>query len=576
MESAFTESTECALVRVYASVHPAEFSQALEILLERYFRNPRFTLLTPSEDGALFWVEHSTCAAVPADGPIPLRSAELTFVHRERLLDACYDGPIPLLTIHAEVLPLRRVRTVTFGGEVIGMIIFHDPLPSVDESPPGEIDLEAALGHALNALEGIYVRTVQAERLECGESKLQGIKEIGQFLGNLDLNTLLSHLISVYVRLTDAQVGSIVLDDGLGGGAEWGLPLEVLDQVRERGGEPLARRSARRGETLLIQDYSDDSRYQPIERFHVDSFLCVPLASKHRILGTVNLIKGGGGRGARFSETDLATVVTISALAAVAIENALLHRDQLEKERIKANLQIARSIQQGMLPAAGLEIPGYDVAFMAKTCDETGGDYFDSVRLAEDRAAFVIGDVAGHGIGAALLMAAGRANLRALLTVKSDLPEVMARLNDLLAADLDSERFMTLCIAELDFRAHVLTTVNAGHDLPLLYRASDSKVEALESTGLPLGMFEGSTYERGIERRLEVGDALLLTTDGVWECTNAQGERFGKPRLAEMLQRSAGKSARDTVNAILAEVESYTRGIARQDDLTLIVVRRCS
>jgi sigma-B regulation protein RsbU (phosphoserine phosphatase) len=328
------------------------------------------------------------------------------------------------------------------------------------------------------------------------------------------------------------------------------------------------------GQPIFLRGYSQDPRFEPAGDFNIESFLCVPLVSKERVLGAVSLVNVGLARGGAISESEMASITTLASLASTAIENAILHRDMIEKERIKANLDIARTIQRGMYPVRGLEIPGYDMAFFTRACDETGGDYFDFISLDDDRSAFVVGDVSGHGIGAALFMASGRANVRALLSVKNDLKEVMDRMNDLLASDMDDENFMTLFVGCLNHHDNSLTFVNAGHDEPLIYRARDRSVEQLDTTGLPAGMMEGWSYDVATARPLEPGDVLLLTTDGVWEGKNRAGERFGKPRLKEALALHAGGAPQDLVDAILKTVEAYAQGILHPDDFTVVAIKR--
>jgi sigma-B regulation protein RsbU (phosphoserine phosphatase) len=153
-------------------------------------------------------------------------------------------------------------------------------------------------------------------------------------------------------------------------------------------------------------------------------------------------------------------------------------------------MQVARTIQSSMYAVDKKAIPGYESAWTTRTCDETGGDYLDLISLPEPRTAFAVGDVSGHGIGAALLMATGRASLRALLSVKDESPrEVLNCLNVLLGHDLlDMEMFMTMFVSFLDYERHELSYVNAGHDRPLFYRADAGVVTQLGSSGIPLGL----------------------------------------------------------------------------------------
>jgi sigma-B regulation protein RsbU (phosphoserine phosphatase) len=572
MDSLILEKINSGLLYLYSAHSRRDFSSHFESFLAELFKDASFTILMPAEGENRFHVEHSTGIDLPGFERSVVVSRELGEVF-QRGKDHSFVESTPVIDVNGTPRPARIARIISSGESVLGLVVFHEPLVLQDVE-----DMQGLEGyifdHAFAAFQQIFNCDQLQERLEGSETKLQAISEIGGLLGHLDLDILLSHLIAVYTRLTEAQVGSVVLVGKFAGDVEWGLSREVLEKIRERGGRSLSSIVAESGEPLLVRSYSQDPRFEPLEDFTIDSFLCVPLVSKERILGTVNLVNGGTSKGGMFSEMDKATVVTISTLAATAIDNAMLHRDRIEQEVTKTNLQIARSIQRGMYPVQGLDIPGYDMAWLTRSCDETGGDYFDFLLTGDDHAGFAIGDVSGHGIGAALLMATGRANLRALLSVKSDLKEVMDRLNDLLARDMDDDKFMTLFVGSLNFRSHEVTFVNAGHDQPLLFRSASGKVEDLDTTGLPLGMMPAWSYDIRDVAPLAPGDVLLLTTDGVWEAANPGRERFGKGRLRTALAAASAGSAQEVVDAILKSVESYTQGVPHPDDITLLVLKR--
>ena len=573
MDSSILEKVNGGLLYLYSASCRKELCGHLESFLSELFRSLSFSILTPTEDPGSFHVEYVTGFDLP--------SFERTTVVSPQLLEVCrrgggkspQSGSLLEIVIGGRNLPVHDCRVMEVAGSVLGLLVFHESLELQGDGELEGVD-DYVFDHVFTAYQYVAQRDLLSERLEGSEAKLDGISEISGALGQFELETLLSHLLSVYIRLTEAQVGSIVLHEGLGADVEWGLPRSALDQLRERNGKPLHEVVRDSGEPVVVRGYSGDSRFEPLSGFNIDSFMCVPLVAKDRILGTVNLVNSGASKGGMFTDMDRATVLTISSLAASAIENVILHNDLLEKERIKASLQIARSIQQGMYPVKGLVIPGYEMAWVTRSCDETGGDYFDFFTLGDGRAALAIGDVSGHGIGAALLMTAGRANLRALLSVRSDLKDVVERLNDLLASDMDDAKFMTLFLASLDHRKHEVVFVNAGHDQPLIFRRRTSTCDELDATGLPVGMIAGAAYEVGTVAPLEPGDVFLLTTDGVWEATNAGGERFGKDRLGEILRHAAGGSPREVIDAILKSVESYTGGLVHPDDSTLLVLKR--
>ncbi|MCA8962660.1 MAG: SpoIIE family protein phosphatase, partial [Planctomycetes bacterium] len=302
---------------------------------------------------------------------------------------------------------------------------------------------------------------------------------------------------------------------------------------------------------------------------HVDSYLCLPLVSKSRVLGAVNLVNSS------CTEMDREVLMTICSLAATSIENALLYQDSLEKERYQESLKIARDIQMKLYPATAPDIAGLDIASRTESCDETGGDYFDFLPHDDGSGmTMVIGDVSGHGIGAALHMVSARAGLRAMCGSSSSLSDVLGALNDQLEKDMETEQFMTMFVSTLS-RRDPLRFVSAGHDAPCVFRAEDRSIDQLDATGMPLGLFPGVPYSIGEVPPLGAGDVLLAMTDGVWEVHDPVGEMLGKERIAEIFCDLCQQhdSADRIADGILAAVNEYTAGSPQRDDVTLVVIR---
>jgi sigma-B regulation protein RsbU (phosphoserine phosphatase) len=575
MNELVVEKVNAGILYLYGAVSRKEFYGRLKALLGALFRKLSFSVLIPSEREGAFYVDYSSEPGTSdLDRPM-VESLELLEAFKARRGRSFAPEQLPVLTWKGIHLPVAEVKVIVGGGVAKGLMVVHG---SEGPGPADELGAleEHVFDHVFAAFEQVREKDSLLERLEESNARMEAIREIGSLLGQLELATLLSHLMAVCIRLTDAQVGAIALEGSLADYVEWGLPRSVLERIGKRG-EPCSYKIARETQQpILLRGYQEDPTFEPVSDCRIDSVLCVPLVSKERVLGTVNLINGSASQGGMFSEKDKITIVTISSLAATAIENAVLHRESIEKERLKAGLQIARTIQRGMYPVKAPGVDGYDIAWITRSSEETGGDYFDFLSLDPGRLVLAVGDVSGHGIGAALLMAAGRANLRALLSVKQDLKEVMGRLNDLLVQDMDSERFMTLFLGSLDTREHSLAFVSAGHDPPLFYSRSRRQVVALRSTGIPLGMMPKWDYERGLEQRMDCGDILLLTTDGVWEATSQSGERFGRERVMEALTDTAEGPAREIVEAILSRLEAHMGGADPQDDMTLVVLKRLS
>ena len=569
MESVTTDKAHAGILHLYRARSRGDFYRRLEVVLGELLSGGLFSVLVPAGREGLFHIEHSTLLSLPRfDLPV-VESASL-----QRILLAAQEfGPAACaaeLPWKGRNLPAAAVRMLPGPAGPVALLFLHAPLPA-----GAEMALDGPfLAQLASAFEHMVEREGLVERFDESNARLQAIREIGNLLGQLDLEKLLSRLLSVFTSLTDAHVGSVVLDGSVAMEVEWGLPRHVLEGLRRKDGDLLTAIARRSREPLIVRSYRGNPEYEEVRDFHVESFLCVPLVSSEKVIGTVNLVNPSFEKGRLAAETDRAAMVTLSSLAATAVENAILHKESIEKERIQASLQIARSIQQKMYPVEALRLPGYDISWLTRSCEETGGDYLDFIRVSQGTMGFAVGDVSGHGIGAALLMATGRANLKALLSMRGELEEVMGRLNDLMAEDMDEVKFMTLFLGFLDHERHRLRYASAGHDPPLLYRSGSRTIVELAATGLPLGMIPGWEYDEGDEQSLEPGDAILLTTDGVWEARGPSGDRFGKVRLRASLTANATSPARDVIAGILKDLEAHMRGTPHEDDITLAVIKR--
>jgi sigma-B regulation protein RsbU (phosphoserine phosphatase) len=564
------------IARLYRASSRRDLYAYLRRFLADAFTEVSFSILVPHQSRNGFTLEYSTCLGVREIGGPLVVSPELAEILRAGEDRRFHEGERVALHVRDLEIPIKQVKVISPPGGGLGLMALHED-SLIEESPLLREGESFLFGQVFSAMEAAWERDGVHADLEQATARLEAMVEIGAALGQLELEVLLAHLIAVFARLTRAQVGSIVLERQQCSGAEWGLSREVLEKIRVRGGPSLRELAVQAKEPVFVRDYAGSPEYEPVEDFLVESVLCVPLVSKDRVLGTVSLVNSESAKGGKFNDTDRDVVLTISSLAATAIENGILHRELLEQERMKAGLQIAGRIQRGMYPQGPLKIPGYDVAWATRSCDETGGDYFDffdCLSLENDRLALAMGDVSGHGIGAALLMAASRANLRALLSVKCDLKEIVDRMNDLLARDMEEDgSFMTLFLMYLDCERNAVLYANAGHDRPLVYRSEDSSVLDLASTGCALGMFPEMASGLPREQCLRPGDILLLTTDGVWEAPNRTGKQFGKQRLRAALAGHARKSAHEIVEGLFSDVEAFTGTSRPRDDQTVAVLK---
>ena len=242
-------------------------------------------------------------------------------------------------------------------------------------------------------------------------------------------------------------------------------------------------------------------------------------------------------------------------------------------ERLHRDLEVARSIQQGLLPSRPPRIAGFEIAGWNRPADQTGGDYFDWLKLPDGRVVVTLADVTGHGIGPALMAAACRAYGRASLT-EGSLEEGMMRLNDLLSPDLPPGKLVTYVAGVLDPVSGRVRLLSAGHGPLFVYRPATDRLESFTAHGVPLGIMAGMRYPAPQELVLVPGDLLLLITDGFWEWENAAGEPFGADRVHAALRAAKDLPASEVIQRLQEAVGIFAAGTPQLDDLTAVVVKR--
>ena len=277
------------------------------------------------------------------------------------------------------------------------------------------------------------------------------------------------------------------------------------------------------------------------------------------------------------AEGPMRIVVSHSEITALKLaEEALVERER-ERDRLRQSLELAMEVQQNLLPKFMPQIKGLDIAAKSIYCDETGGDYYDFLELSESedpKATVVIGDVSGHGIPSALLMATARSALRQRARLPGSVSRIITDVNQQLTEDVeDSGRFVTLFFLMVDVVEKTLTWVRAGHDPALLYRHRDSTFEELKGKGTALGLSSMASFEENKMAGIGRGDILVLQTDGIFEARNAKGEMFGKNRIEKIIQKNSESSAKKILNAIFTAAEQFQGKNKFEDDATMAVIK---
>lgn len=258
----------------------------------------------------------------------------------------------------------------------------------------------------------------------------------------------------------------------------------------------------------------------------------------------------------------------------VIIGNMAFVTDLTEQKKA---LALAAEVQRSLLPQYGVNIPGLEVAGKNVTCEEIGGDYFDFLEQKDyPNAPFsiVIGDIAGHGVDAALLMTTARAFLRMRASQSGNISEIITEMNRHLTLDvLDTGRFMTLFYLTIDPGNKHLQWVRAGHDPAILYDPTRNTFEELTGSGIALGVNEDFRYEENSRTGVVDGQIIALGTDGIWEACNKNGEMFGKERFRDVIRHNSKEDATHILGAVYDELDRHIKGIKSEDDITLVVAK---
>jgi serine phosphatase RsbU (regulator of sigma subunit) len=269
-----------------------------------------------------------------------------------------------------------------------------------------------------------------------------------------------------------------------------------------------------------------------------------------------------------------------SAIEVILLQLALADRFRilsLEHDMIKQSLDLAREVQQNLLPKNNPQLEGLDIAGRSIYCDETGGDYYDFISSdtgERGKITIAIGDVSGHGISSALLMATVRSSLRQRLLQPGGAGGIISDVNRQLAQDVeDSGQFMTMFYLNIDATKRKAHWVRAGHDPAIFYDPGTGAFEELGGSGIALGVVESYNYKEYLKRDLKRGQVIFLSTDGIWEACNQKGDMFGKDRIYDIIQKNSSLSATEIVDMILVSLKSFQQGAQIEDDITLAVIK---
>jgi serine phosphatase RsbU (regulator of sigma subunit) len=298
-------------------------------------------------------------------------------------------------------------------------------------------------------------------------------------------------------------------------------------------------------------------------------YLVVPLKEKENLVGFIALSKKFTGF--RYTYEDITLLTILANQLVIAINNARLYAESLEKQRLEEELAVARQIQLDLLPRAFPQSSFFEISAYTSPARQVGGDYYDFLKKDDGTLAIALADASGKGIPAALLVSLVHASLRA--EIKDNLPvwKTVSNINNLINSSTSAEKFVTMFYGELDPQARRLTYCNAGHNYPILVRKG-SQVQYLDVGGLILGAFAGASYQMG-DAELSNRDLIFFYSDGLTDSRNLRDEEFGEKRLIQLLLEWSYLSTDELKEKIVNEVNIFSQGTVQYDDLTFVALK---
>jgi len=412
----------------------------------------------------------------------------------------------------------------------------------------------------------LYTRTTRQART------LVLLNEIARELTSiLNVDELLKRIAELLSRLIDYQMFSILLLDAAGEKLQHRFSQRFQENIQLKHEIPLGRGvvgyAAQHKEAVLVPDVNKDPRYVKANP-ETRSELAVPLVYQDKVIGVLDLEHTRRGF---FTDDHKRTVTTLAAQVAIAIENAQLYEQIARQEkRLERDLAMARQLQFRLLPPTLPRLSNLDIAAKFVPARAIGGDLYDFVSYSMSRTAIVVGDVSGKGAPAAIYAALVSGILRSHAPIEPGPAEMLSAVNFSLGERRIDGQFVSLIYAVWDDRNRTLQVANSG--LPRPIYCHDGKIEVIEATGLPLGLFDDADYDE-LSFRAKAGDMFVFFSDGILDASNKAEELFGRERVGEIVAANPNASADEVVKLIFKAVAEHASGEEAFDDQTVVAIR---
>src|SRR6266480_573427 len=456
-----------------------------------------------------------------------------------------------------------------------------------------------------------YLQTRRIRRLERSHEEIQ-VEETLVFdflhgLGEAFRETIRPQelhrlIVEGAVRILDAHGGALYVTDRTGGKLTPAfiskgcpplvdVPSNILQQAAAN---PIALETFLRLRTVAPREGVIGRVWQASQAICLNEFSEAPELAQLRgsAFGSVSVVAtalrygdqdlgvlalANGPMGAPFSQADLVVFKSIAEQSAFALYNATIYSMANEKKRLDHDLEIARDIQRILLPSEAPAIDGFQISGINVPARQVSGDYFDYIKVDDERLGVAIADVSGKGVPASLIMAICRSVLRAEAAGNPSPADVLQKVNRQLYPDIKEDMFISMAYLVLDLVRGGVTLARAGHDAPLLYKEKSQTVAPLKTPGMVVGIDSGDVFDRlttNVAVPLERNDCILLYTDGITEALDNEGNDFGLERTIASVQSSAKEGAQAMVTRLIDDLRNFVGSTPQNDDITLIAIRK--
>lgn len=531
----------------------------------------------PLADGEIFVGRDQGCQIVINDDSVSRRHARVLLEN-----DSCVIEDLQSRNgtyVNGERID-GRVALKNRDRVEIGITLFEYRSSSGAGRESSAVQYEGAPGPNGSVLCSMELtRTAESFGQVNAEGKLRAILQITRSLGkSLDLRSLLSRMLDgLFEIFPQADRGLVLLRDG-----NRLVPAAVKDRRGKKErlaySKTIISKAVMERRAILSRDVAHDEDIPSaasITQLNIRSVMCVPLLTQDgKVLGVIQLDIQDKTR--KFDTDDMEILTSVASQASVSVEHAQLHREKMKHARMERELAFARDVQHSFLPRAMPELEGYSFWAYYQAARQVGGDFYDFLRLPNGNEAIVLGDVAGKGIPAALMMVkvSGLCKL-ALLSHPDNVGEAMNALNrDVFDASSD-KGFVTLVLCVIDPTSHDVEVAIAGHMPPLFLRASSTIDDAVgyNTRGRPLGIEREADY-RTEHTELAPGESVLLFSDGISEAMGSGDVPYSIERIREQLLRTQGEDPAETGEALLDDVREHVAGGEQRDDVSLVIFHR--